>query len=80
MLESLGWNDYEILLAKFFDAIAWFGPAMERAERLRFIRDRANECHLVRHNNRIELKALIARDGFAEVFRRIADVREMCSR
>ncbi|MBK8692263.1 MAG: ATP-binding protein [Deltaproteobacteria bacterium] len=80
VLESLGWNDYEILLAKFFDAIAWFGPAMERAERLRFIRDRANECHLVRHNNRIELKALIARDGFAEVFRRIADVREMCSR
>ena len=80
VLESLGWNDYEILLAKFFDAIAWFGPAMERDERLGFIRDRANECHLVRHNNRIELKALIARDGFAEVFRRIADVREMCSR
>jgi hypothetical protein len=79
VLESLGWNDYEILLAKFYDQVAWFGPALERTERLRAIRDRANECHLVRHNNRIELKALIARDGFAEVFRRIDQVREMCS-
>lgn len=34
----------------------------------------------MRRNNRIERKALIAHDGFAEVFRRIADVREMCSR
>ncbi len=79
VLESLGWNDYEILLAKFYDRIAWFGPWIERADRLRTIRDRANECHLVRHNNRIELKTIITRDGFAEVFRRIADVREMCS-
>jgi hypothetical protein len=80
LLESLGWNDYEILLAKFYDRIAWFGAPIERAERLRMIHDRANECHLVRHNNRIELRALVARDGFAEVFRRIAEVREMCSR
>ncbi len=79
VLESLGWNDYEILLAKFYDRVAWFGPSMERADRLRAIHDRANECHLARHNNRIELKALIARDGFAEVFRRITEVREMCS-
>ena len=79
VLESLGWNDYELLLAKFYDRIAWFGPAMERAERLKAIQERANECHLVRHNNRIELKSVIARDGFAELYRRIAEVREMCS-
>jgi hypothetical protein len=41
------------------------------------MKDRVAECHLVRHNNRAEMRGLIARDGFAAVYSRISSLRDV---
>lgn len=77
VLESLNWNDYEILMTKFYDRITWFGVPMDKDARLKWIHERIAECHLLRHNNRADVRAVVKRDGFAGFYTRISGVREM---
>jgi hypothetical protein len=76
VLESLNWGDYEILMMKFYDRIAWFGAPMDKEERLNWVKGLVAECHLVRHNNRAEMRSLISRDGFAAVYSRLSSLRD----
>ncbi len=77
VLDSLNWNDYEILVNKFYERIAWFGAAMEKDARLRWIHDRIEECHLLRHNNRAEVRAAITKDGYPAMHARISSLRDL---
>jgi hypothetical protein len=77
VMDSLNWNDYEILINKFYDRVAWFGAPMDKEQRLRWIHDRIAECHLFRHNNRAEVRAAITKDGYPAVHTRISSLRDL---
>ncbi len=79
LLEAMNWGDYEILLSKFYEAIEWSGPPLAKAERLAGVKAMFTQAHLVRHNNDRELKDLIRTDGFAALYSRFCDVRDMLS-
>jgi len=79
VLEALNWGDYEVLLNKEYDAIAWSGPELTREERLGLLKMIFQQAHLVRHNNDHELRELITVSGYSELCGRFCSVLDMVS-
>lgn len=77
VLDNLNWGDYEILFHKFYEEVQWLGLDMVKQDRLRLISKLFKDAHLVRHNNNTELRELLRKDGFAGLYKRFCDVRDM---
>jgi hypothetical protein len=71
LVDNLNWDDYIILLDKFYEEIQWIGGLEERAARIARLRETVRQIHVVRHNNDTELKELIAAQGFEGVRSRL---------
>ena len=77
VLQALAWNDYIVILEKFYDRIRWVGPNRPRDERMQIIRDRVRQAHVVRHNNDHQVRQTISATGFDKLVASLVELRDM---
>jgi len=76
LTDALNWDDYLVVLEKYYDDIQWAGVAQPARDRIDELRKTTALAHVVRHNNESELEKTIAMNGFEKLYARFVNAIE----